>query len=144
VCVEVLELPGNIDAYTVTLRSTLLSQLSVGTSLHLTGKLVSSPGRGQDRELHINKDDAGLKNLGVADPTVRFHKPGFFPSDAYYYSKAYPIPPHPLTNEYLRDRLHLRSRTSFMGAVMRTRSALTRGLASYYEVSIIVMVYILE
>ncbi|KAH9975369.1 hypothetical protein BGW80DRAFT_1436562 [Lactifluus volemus] len=85
--------------------------LTNGTSVRLTGVLASSPGSGQDSELHAES----VEVLGACDPEI------------------YPIQKQTLTTEYLRDHAHLRVRTDVQGAVLRLRDAVMRSLSEFFQ-----------
>ncbi|TAI47085.1 asparagine--tRNA ligase [Flagellimonas allohymeniacidonis] len=89
----------------------LLKQISTGAALKITGKLVESQGRGQSVE--IQSDDVFVH--GTADP------------------ETYPIQPKKHSLEFLREKAHLRVRTSTFSAVMRVRSALAFAIHSYFQ-----------
>ncbi|KAJ7091379.1 asparaginyl-tRNA synthetase [Mycena belliarum] len=88
-----------------------VKEITNGTSVYVRGKLVKSPGSGQDNELHVEE----IEILGACDPDT------------------YPIQKQALTPEYLRDNTHLRARTDAIAAMVRLRALLTRGLDRYFE-----------
>lgn len=84
--------------------------LTYGSSVHIAGKLTTSP-RGQ-----IELVASDVKVIG---PCV--------------VSEGYPFNPrtsHP--PEYTRQYLHLRSRTNYISAILRIRSALTKHIHDYF------------
>ncbi|KAH0586906.1 hypothetical protein H2248_005742 [Termitomyces sp. 'cryptogamus'] len=96
--------------------------LTNGAAVQLTGKLVSSPGAGQEKELVIesknNADlDAGeqIRILGTCDPEV------------------YPIQKQALSIEYLRDHSHLRARTDAIAAMIRLRDTLKKNMNTFFD-----------
>ena len=74
-----------------------LKLITTGTALHLEGSLVESQGSGQKVELKVNKLDI----IGDCNP------------------EKYPIQPKKHSLEYLREKAHLRIRTTTFAAVMR-------------------------
>lgn len=84
--------------------------LTYGSSVHVIGKLSKSP-RGQ---LELVAD-----NVNVLGPCVVLNGYPFNPRTAH--------PP-----EYTRQYLHLRSRTNYISAILRTRSAVTKHIDNYF------------
>ncbi|XP_032523090.2 probable asparagine--tRNA ligase, mitochondrial [Danaus plexippus] len=84
--------------------------LTYGSSVHVTGTLSQSP-KGQI-ELVAN-------NVKVLGPCVVL--------DGYPFNPRTAHPP-----EYVRQYLHLRSRTNFISAILRVRNALTRHIHEYF------------
>ncbi|MEL0262420.1 MAG: asparagine--tRNA ligase [Flavobacteriaceae bacterium] len=89
----------------------LLKKISTGAALSLSGKLVASQGAGQKVELAVEK----ISLLGAADP------------------EEYPIQPKKHSLEFLREKAHLRVRTSTFSAVMRMRSALAFAVHQFFQ-----------
>nr|GAT43597.1 asparaginyl-tRNA synthetase [Mycena chlorophos] len=87
-----------------------VNEISNGTSLHVTGKIVESLGAGQSRELHV--DDVQI--IGACDPEL------------------YPIQKKAMNAEYLRDYTHLRARTDAIAAMARLRGRLMQGMNQYF------------
>jgi asparaginyl-tRNA synthetase len=86
--------------------------LGTGCSVRITGKLVESEGRGQDREIQASKVDV----VGwVDDP------------------ESYPIAKKRHTFEYLREVAHLRPRTNTFGAISRVRNAIAQAVHGYFN-----------
>ncbi|KAJ6581507.1 asparaginyl-tRNA synthetase [Mycena capillaripes] len=83
-----------------------------GTSVHVRGNIVESPGSGQDKELHVEE----VEILGECDPDT------------------YPIQKKAHTPEYLRENAHLRARTDAIAAMVRLRGHLMRELGRYFEI----------
>lgn len=84
--------------------------LTYGASVHITGKLSKSP-RGQ---IELVADDVKVIGSCVV-------------SDGYPFN---PRTNHPA--EYTRQFLHLRSRTNYISAILRIRSALTKHIHNYF------------
>ena len=80
----------------------LVSKITTGASLSVTGELVQSQGAGQNVE--VNAKDIEL--YGVADPD------------------EYPLQPKKHSLEFLREKAHLRFRTNTFGAITRVRHAM--------------------
>lgn len=80
--------------------------LTTGASVCATGTLVTSPAAGQRVELSIDS----LQIIGAAD------------------AKTYPLQKKAHSPEFLRENVHLRSRSAAAGAVLRIRAALSSAL----------------
>ena len=81
-----------------------IREISTGCAVRITGKLVESGGKGQDRKIQAS----AVTVLGwVDDP------------------EHYPIAKKRHTFEYLRGVAHLRPRTNTFGAISRVRNAIT-------------------
>ncbi|KAG2008080.1 asparaginyl-tRNA synthetase [Coprinopsis cinerea AmutBmut pab1-1] len=94
----------------------VLRSLTNGAAVRLRGRLVESPGKGQSHELLVERGKEGaVEVLGECDP------------------ETYPIQKKLLSNEYLRDNVHLRARTSQNAAMLRLRSGLSRRLGEWFE-----------
>ena len=89
----------------------LLKQIATGAALHIKGTLVESQGQGQNYEVQVSS----LTILGASDP------------------ETYPIQPKKHSFEFLREKAHLRVRTSTFAAVMRVRSALSFAVHQYFR-----------
>ena len=83
-----------------------------GCSVSVTGKLVESQGKGQDREIQANR--VVLHGL-VDDP------------------ETYPISKKQHSFEYLRSVAHLRPRTNTFGALSRIRHALSAEVHGFFD-----------
>ena len=93
------------------LEDTLLKRITTGAALHLEGTLVESQGEGQKVELQVEK----IHVLGDSDP------------------EKYPIQPKKHSLEFLREKAHLRIRTTTFAAVMRVRSALSFAVHKLFQ-----------
>lgn len=89
----------------------LLKEINTGACLKLTGKLEESQGKGQSVEVQVEK----LELLGSSDPN------------------QYPIQPKKHSLEFLREKAHLRIRTSTFSAIMRVRSKLAFAVHQYFN-----------
>jgi len=89
----------------------LLKQINTGAALRLEGTLVKSQGGGQKVELKVEK----VVLLGVSDP------------------EKYPIQPKKHSLEFLREKAHLRVRTSTFSAIMRVRSELSFAVHEFFQ-----------
>ncbi len=89
----------------------LLTQLSTGTSVSITGILVKSPGKEQSFELRAQN----VTILGTCDP------------------ETYPLQKKQHTLEFLRTIAHLRPRTNTIGAVARIRNALAFATHKFFQ-----------
>ena len=89
-----------------------IGPLGTGCSVKITGKLVKSEGRGQDREIQASE----VTVIGwVDDP------------------ETYPIAKKRHTFEYLREVAHLRPRTNTFGAIARVRNAIAQAVHGYFN-----------
>ena len=77
----------------------------------MEGKLLESQGGGQKVELLVEK----LEILGDSDP------------------EKYPIQPKKHSLEFLREKAHLRVRTTTFAAVMRIRSKLSFAVHNFFQ-----------
>ena len=93
------------------LEEALLKRITTGTALQLKGSLVESQGGGQKVELQVDE----IKVLGDSDP------------------EKYPIQPKKHSLEFLREKAHLRVRTTTFSAVMRVRSALSFAVHKFFQ-----------
>ncbi|KIY69872.1 asparaginyl-tRNA synthetase [Cylindrobasidium torrendii FP15055 ss-10] len=91
--------------------SSLVDNLTNGASARFSGKLVESPGKKQDLELAVDQ----VEVLGACD------------------AATYPIQKQTLSVEHLRNNLHLRSRTTRTGAMLRMRSQLMKSMFLYFD-----------
>ncbi len=96
--------PANYD-------EAFLKKISTGAAIYAEGELVESLGKGQAVEVQVSK----LEVLGEADP------------------ETYPIQPKKHSLEFLREKAHLRPRTTLFGAIMRTRSSLAYAVHDYFR-----------
>ena len=86
--------------------------LGAGCAVRITGRLVESRGRQQDREIQAS----AVEVLGwVDDP------------------ETYPIAKKRHTFEYLRTVAHLRPRTNTFGAIARVRNAIAHAVHGYFQ-----------
>ncbi|MDY0077316.1 MAG: asparagine--tRNA ligase [Bacteroidales bacterium] len=88
-----------------------LAQMHTGASVSATGKLVSSAGSGQNVEMAVNK----IELLGEANPDT------------------YPLQPKKHSLEFLREKAHLRFRTSTFSAITRLRHAMIFGIHQFFN-----------
>ncbi len=88
-----------------------LRPVTTGASIHVTGKLVESMGKGQTCEVQADT----LEVYGSADP------------------ETYPLQKKGHTLEFLREKAHLRPRTNTFGAILRMRSALAFAIHKFFN-----------
>jgi asparaginyl-tRNA synthetase len=88
-----------------------LRNITTGSSIAVTGKLLESMGKGQTVEIHADK----IELLGACDPEV------------------YPLQKKGHSFEFLREIAHLRFRTNTFGAIFRIRHALSYAIHKYYN-----------
>ncbi|KAG8807860.1 asparaginyl-tRNA synthetase, partial [Serendipita sp. 399] len=91
----------------------LADNLTIGTSVAVTGSLVQSLGAGQRLEFQARSVDV----VGACD------------------SEAYPIQKKSHTTEYLRENAQFRARTNEIARMLRVRHAAKRAFDDYYEAS---------
>lgn len=89
----------------------ILKRLTTGAAVNISGLLVESQGTGQKVEIQVSK----IKILGDSNP------------------EEYPIQPKKHSLEFLREKAHLRIRTSTFSAVMRVRSTLSFAIHQYFH-----------
>ncbi|KAI9247830.1 asparaginyl-tRNA synthetase [Sporodiniella umbellata] len=83
--------------------------LTTGACVQLTGQLIDSPGKEQEKELQVSE----VKVLGLCDNT-------------------YPLQKKRHTNEFLRSQSHLRMRGNTSSSVLRVRNTATQGIHSFF------------
>ncbi len=88
----------------------ILKRINTGAALNIKGTLVESQGKDQKIEVQV----ASIEVLGDADP------------------EKYPIQPKKHSFEFLREKAHLRIRTSTFSAVMRIRGLLSFAVHDYF------------
>lgn len=89
----------------------LLKNITTGSCINVTGKLVKSLGKGQSVELQAEE----IELYGTADPDT------------------YPLQKKGHTLEFLREIAHLRPRTNTFGAILRIRHALAFAIHNYFN-----------
>jgi asparaginyl-tRNA synthetase len=89
----------------------LLKSINTGAAIKITGNYIKSQGKGQSHEIRVTN----LNIYGEADP------------------ESYPIQPKKHSLEFLREKAHLRVRTTTLSAVMRLRSALAFGVHQFFR-----------
>lgn len=89
----------------------LIKAVNTGAAIKVTGTLVESQGKGQILEVQVSS----FEILGGADP------------------EKYPIQPKKHSLEFLREKAHLRIRTSTFSAIMRVRSKLAFAVHQYFN-----------
>lgn len=88
-----------------------LTKLSTGTSLGVTGTLITSPGKNQSVEIHAEH----LQIYGTCDP------------------ETYPLQKKRHSFEFLRTVAHLRPRTNTQGAIARVRNCLAFATHLFFQ-----------
>lgn len=89
----------------------LIKAVNTGAAIKVVGTLVESQGKGQILEVQVSS----FEILGGADP------------------EKYPIQPKKHSLEFLREKAHLRIRTSTFSAIMRVRSKLAFAVHQYFN-----------
>ncbi len=91
---------------------TEITELNTGCAVRISGRLVESSGKGQDREIQAER----VEVIGwVDDP------------------ESYPIAKKRHTFEYLRTVAHLRPRTNTFGAIARVRNAIANAVHGHFQ-----------
>lgn len=85
--------------------------IGVGASIVVDGELVESPGKGQSYEFQVSN----ITLVGGAD------------------QESYPLQKKGHTLEFLREHLHLRSRSNTLGAVFRVRSRASHAIHTFFQ-----------
>ena len=89
-----------------------ITELNTGCAVRISGRLVESSGKGQDREIQAER----VEVIGwVDDP------------------ESYPIAKKRHTFEYLRTVAHLRPRTNTFGAIARVRNAIANAVHGHFQ-----------
>jgi len=89
----------------------VLENIHTGAALSVDGIIIESPGSGQQVEIQAKK----IEILGKADP------------------EQYPLQPKKHSLEFLREKAHLRFRTSTFSAVARIRHAMIFAIHKYFN-----------
>ncbi len=89
----------------------MLTDVTTGAAVRITGTLVASQGSGQAVELKAQK----IEVLGTADP------------------EKYPLQPKKHSLEFLREIGHLRFRTNTFGAMFRIRHAMAFAIHKFFN-----------
>src|ERR1700676_2213931 len=89
----------------------LLKRITTGASLKVTGKILSSPGKGQKFELKADH----IEVIGDSDP------------------EKFPLQPKKHSLEFLREIAHLRFRTNTFGSVFRVRHSLAFAIHKFFN-----------
>jgi len=89
----------------------LLKRITTGTSLKVTGEMITSLGKGQKVELKAQT----IEILGDSDP------------------EKFPLQPKKHSLEFLREIAHLRFRTNTFGAVFRIRHSLAFAVHKFFN-----------
>lgn len=89
----------------------LLKKISTGAAISVVGEVIESQGSGQSVEITAKQIDV----LGVADPD------------------KYPLQPKKHSLEFLREKAHLRFRTSTFSAVFRIRHAMAFAVHEFFN-----------
>ncbi len=86
-------------------------RLQSGCAVQVTGDVLTSPGKGQDVEMHADE----VRVLGWADPS------------------EYPLQKKRHSFEFLRTIAHLRPRANTFGAVARVRNAMSMAVHRFFQ-----------
>ncbi len=86
-------------------------KINTGAALYAKGELKESLGKGQKVEVWVDE----LEILGESDP------------------EKFPIQPKRHSLEFLREKAHLRPRTTLFGAIMRIRNTLAFAVHQYFQ-----------
>lgn len=88
-----------------------IKQITTGSCIHVTGKLVESQGKGQSVEIQAET----IEIYGTADPMT------------------YPLQKKGHSLEFLREIAHLRPRTNTFGAIFRMRHHMSYAIHKYFN-----------
>ena len=99
-CIADQNIPGYLD----------VSKMTTGAAVAVTGKLIESPGKGQQWEIHATS----IELIGES------------PAD-------YPLQKKGHTPEFLRSIAHLRPRANLYGAVFRMRSRMAQAVHRFFD-----------
>ena len=91
--------------------SALLKKINTGAAVKIIGDLIVSQGSGQNLEIIVNE----ISIIGESDPDL------------------YPIQPKKHSLEFLREKAHLRIRTTTFNAIMRIRSILSFAVHEFFQ-----------
>ena len=91
--------------------NSLLKRINTGAAVKIIGDLIESQGSGQNLEINVKK----ISIIGDSDPNL------------------YPIQPKKHSLEFLREKAHLRIRTTTFNAVMRIRSILSFAVHEFFQ-----------
>ncbi len=86
-------------------------KINTGAAIYAKGELKESLGKGQKVEVLVDE----LEILGESDP------------------EKFPIQPKRHSLEFLREKAHLRPRTTLFGAIMRVRNTLAFAIHEYFQ-----------
>ncbi len=86
-------------------------KINTGAAIYVKGELKESLGKGQKVEVLVDE----LEILGESDP------------------EKFPIQPKRHSLEFLREKAHLRPRTTLFGAIMRVRNTLAFAVHEYFQ-----------
>jgi asparaginyl-tRNA synthetase len=89
----------------------LIKKVTTGACIMVTGKLIESPGKEQQLEIHAES----IVLYGIADPD------------------SFPLQKKGHTLEFLREIAHLRPRTNTFGAILRIRHAMAFAIHKYFN-----------
>ena len=91
--------------------SSILKKINTGAAVKIIGDLIASKGGGQNLEIVVNE----ISIIGESDPDL------------------YPIQPKKHSLEFLREKAHLRIRTTTFNAIMRIRSVLSFAVHEFFQ-----------
>ena len=91
--------------------SSILKKINTGAAVKIIGDLIASKGGGQNLEIVVNQ----ISIIGESD------------------SESYPIQPKRHSLEFLREKAHLRIRTTTFNAIMRIRSVLSFAVHEFFQ-----------
>ncbi len=89
----------------------IIKKITTGASIGVRGKLVESPGEGQNLEISAEE----IELYGECDPV------------------RYPLQKKDTSLEYLRTVAHMRLRTNTFGAILRIRNAMAFAIHSFFQ-----------
>lgn len=106
-CIENIQVVADAETF----KESTLNKINTGACIRVEGELVASQGSGQAFEVSAKS----IEVLGEADPNT------------------YPLQPKKHSLEFLREKGHLRFRTSTFSAIFRIRHAVSYAIHSYFN-----------
>jgi asparaginyl-tRNA synthetase len=106
-----IQIVADLESFPESFPESVMRRVTTGSSIHITGTLVESMGKGQSVEIQSKS----IEILGDSDP------------------ETYPLQKKGHSFEFLREIAHLRFRTNTFGAVFRIRHSLSFAIHKYFN-----------